>query len=366
MRSDDHAGRERLGVRRERIAIVGELQRRSRAAATAQNAENGTSRCAGHGIATGPARDLERARDAPPSGAASVCLLVVPAGTSRRSSAVALRANHARLDLAAVPRELLPDGHCRRGSATRPDRARRYARRLAGGSNATVARAVGPQQVLPWCERTVARVERGRRRGRARSPQPCGRPEAPTAAPEQPAILLRRVQRRREHAQRLRKKDGRAPTDAVVRSAHQLPCCRVDRLRHTVAHRGDRLVGEDRAQVVVRREADVLPRHRRKQRTALHLVTAVADRLDERPGVHRPSPVSRSGVRFAVKLTPHPGPAVIVFETMPIHGPSVARGALVITCDAGCPDSMRLMSRALTVRTILRRWQPLQPMMVTR
>ena len=54
--------------------------------------------------------------------------------------------------------------------------------------------------------------------------------------------------------------------------------------------------------------------------------------------VHRPRPVSMSGVRLAVKLTPH-GPANAVFVAAPlhVHGPAGFGGA-GMTTSAGWPD----------------------------
>ena len=52
--------------------------------------------------------------------------------------------------------------------------------------------------------------------------------------------------------------------------------------------------------------------------------------------VHLPSPVSRSGVRFAVKLTPQgPAYAVFVAPMATIHGPGGSAGASGISNDSG-------------------------------
>src|SRR5687767_8762928 len=61
--------------------------------------------------------------------------------------------------------------------------------------------------------------------------------------------------------------------------------------------------------------------------------------------LHLPRPVSASGVRFAVKLTPHgPDHAVFVPDETIIHGPSGSTGAGGILSDSGWPESMRVMS----------------------
>src|SRR5512145_3398650 len=60
--------------------------------------------------------------------------------------------------------------------------------------------------------------------------------------------------------------------------------------------------------------------------------------------VHLPSPVSRSGVRFAVKLTPHgPAQAVLVAANAATHGAS-SFGAGGSVMPSGWPDSARVMS----------------------
>src|SRR5512134_2967259 len=78
--------------------------------------------------------------------------------------------------------------------------------------------------------------------------------------------------------------------------------------------------------------------------------------------VHLPSPVSASGVRLAVKLTPH-GPAHAVFVAAPltIQGPSgFGGGGSVI--DSGWPESARLMSGSgpfgPTTHGVWQSWQP--------
>src|SRR5882672_8779546 len=84
--------------------------------------------------------------------------------------------------------------------------------------------------------------------------------------------------------------------------------------------------------------------------------------------VHLPRPVSRSGVRLAVKLTPQgPDHAVFVAANAFCHGPSAIVGAGGITRVSGCPDNMRSMSGAGPVGVILSGvWQSLQPVTVTR
>src|SRR5688572_57788 len=85
--------------------------------------------------------------------------------------------------------------------------------------------------------------------------------------------------------------------------------------------------------------------------------------------VHLPRPVSGSGVRFAVKLTPQgPAQAVIVFDATAPHGPSGARaGPPVIATSCGWPESMRVMSgsgpRGVIVHGV---WQSLHTMIFTR
>src|SRR5438477_11810440 len=57
-----------------------------------------------------------------------------------------------------------------------------------------------------------------------------------------------------------------------------------------------------------------------------------------------PSPVAESGVRFAVKLTPHgPENAVKLISIAPIQGGPICAGA-VMTIPAGCPDSSFVVS----------------------
>src|SRR5512140_547591 len=71
--------------------------------------------------------------------------------------------------------------------------------------------------------------------------------------------------------------------------------------------------------------------------------------------VHVPRPVSRSGVRFAVKLTPQgPAQAVMVAAATTSQGPSGRAGAGGITRAAGCPDRKRLSSGAGPLGPIFR------------
>src|SRR5687768_6442056 len=83
--------------------------------------------------------------------------------------------------------------------------------------------------------------------------------------------------------------------------------------------------------------------------------------------LHLPSPVSGSGVRFAVKLTPHgPDHAVLVAAAETIHGPT-GLGAGGSCRSAGCPGSARLMSGAGPFGVIAHGvWQSWQPEVVTR
>src|SRR5688572_5157554 len=83
--------------------------------------------------------------------------------------------------------------------------------------------------------------------------------------------------------------------------------------------------------------------------------------------VHFPRPVSGSGVRLAVKLTPHgPDHAVLVAEAETIHGP-LGFGAGGSGKSAGCPESARVMSGCgpfgPTTHGV---WQSWQPEVVTR
>src|SRR5262245_65936086 len=84
--------------------------------------------------------------------------------------------------------------------------------------------------------------------------------------------------------------------------------------------------------------------------------------------VHRPRPVSESGVRFAVKLTPHgPDHAVVVAVVVTSHGASGTRAAVFTTTLSGWPDSMRLKSGSGPFSPIFSGvWQSLQPAIVTR
>jgi len=83
--------------------------------------------------------------------------------------------------------------------------------------------------------------------------------------------------------------------------------------------------------------------------------------------LQRPRPVSGSGVRFAVKLTPQgPAKAVLVPAPSQTHLPSSA-GGLDITRSAGCPVSARDMSGSGPAGPSLNGvWQWWQPMMLTR
>ena len=84
--------------------------------------------------------------------------------------------------------------------------------------------------------------------------------------------------------------------------------------------------------------------------------------------VHWPSPVSASGVRLAVKLTPHgPACAVLVADDVISHGPAGSVGAGGITSASGWPDSMRLMSGSGPFGPSLNGvWQSWQPLVLTR
>src|SRR5687768_4691147 len=84
--------------------------------------------------------------------------------------------------------------------------------------------------------------------------------------------------------------------------------------------------------------------------------------------VHRPSPVSASGVRLAVKLTPHgPAHAVLVPAAVTSHGPGGSCGAGGMASVSGCPESMRVMSGAgPDGPTFHGVWQSLHPAIVTR
>src|SRR5687768_12059987 len=78
--------------------------------------------------------------------------------------------------------------------------------------------------------------------------------------------------------------------------------------------------------------------------------------------VHLPRPVSRSGVRLAVKLTPHgPANAVLVAAIETSQG-SGWRGAAGIFTSAGWPDSARVMSGsgplAPSTHGVWQSWQP--------
>src|SRR5687768_4292754 len=83
--------------------------------------------------------------------------------------------------------------------------------------------------------------------------------------------------------------------------------------------------------------------------------------------VHLPRPVSASGVRLAVKLTPHgPAHAVLVAAAETSHG-ACGFGAGGICMSCGWPESMRLMSGSGPFGpTIHGVWQSLHPEVVTR
>src|SRR4029453_11345063 len=75
-----------------------------------------------------------------------------------------------------------------------------------------------------------------------------------------------------------------------------------------------------------------------------------------------PRPVFASGVRLAVKVTPHgPANAVPVADPAVTHGPSNA-GATGSGADAGWPESIRLESRSGPLSpAFIGVWQSLQP-----
>jgi hypothetical protein len=81
-----------------------------------------------------------------------------------------------------------------------------------------------------------------------------------------------------------------------------------------------------------------------------------------------PRPVSGSGVRFAVKLTPHgPEKAVFVGAATMSQGPAGVTAGSVIERLSGWPDSMRLMSGSAPFGVGFHGvWQSLQPDVVTR
>src|SRR5436309_423890 len=80
-----------------------------------------------------------------------------------------------------------------------------------------------------------------------------------------------------------------------------------------------------------------------------------------------PRPVSLSGVRLAVKLTPHgPAHAVFVAATCTIHGPD-GGGAGGSSMSDGCPVRARDMSSSGPFGPIFHGvWQSLQPIVFTR
>ena len=83
--------------------------------------------------------------------------------------------------------------------------------------------------------------------------------------------------------------------------------------------------------------------------------------------VHLPRPVSTSGVRLAVKLTPHgPANAVLVAAPLQVHGPDSFGGG-GMTKSAGWPESARDMSGSGPLGPSFHGvWQSLQPMARTR
>src|SRR5688572_19186757 len=84
--------------------------------------------------------------------------------------------------------------------------------------------------------------------------------------------------------------------------------------------------------------------------------------------VHLPRPVSGSGVRLAVKLTPHgPANAVLVAAPSHVHGPSGNAGGDGITTSCGWPVNARVMSCSGPRGPIFQGvWQSLQPIVFTR
>src|SRR6185436_3738105 len=84
--------------------------------------------------------------------------------------------------------------------------------------------------------------------------------------------------------------------------------------------------------------------------------------------VHWPRPVSGSGLRLAVKLTPHgPANAVLVAAATDTHGSGGSDGAGGMIISAGWPVSMRDMSGSGPLGPIFHGvWQSLQPMVSTR
>ena len=85
--------------------------------------------------------------------------------------------------------------------------------------------------------------------------------------------------------------------------------------------------------------------------------------------VQMPRPVFWSGVRLAVKLTPH-GPRVRRVgwrrRDHPLRRRSTSPARLITSC-SGCPDSIRVMSGSGPFGPIFSGvWQSLQPPMVTR
>src|SRR5688572_13593077 len=83
--------------------------------------------------------------------------------------------------------------------------------------------------------------------------------------------------------------------------------------------------------------------------------------------VHLPRPVSGSGVRLAVKLTPQgPDHAVLVAAAVMTHGPAEGGGS-GSSIFSGWPDSMRLMSGSGPAAPIFHGvWQSLQTEVITR
>ena len=83
--------------------------------------------------------------------------------------------------------------------------------------------------------------------------------------------------------------------------------------------------------------------------------------------VHFPRPVSASGVRLAVKLTPHgPAKAVLVAAPLHAHAPSSLGGGGTAK-SAGWPESARVMSGSGPFGPSFQGvWQSLHPMAPTR
>src|SRR3982751_4478485 len=84
--------------------------------------------------------------------------------------------------------------------------------------------------------------------------------------------------------------------------------------------------------------------------------------------VQRPSPVSGSDVRLAVKLTPHgPAHAVFVADETTSQGSAGSLGTAGITSASGWPESIRLASGSGPLAPIFSGvWQSPQAPVVTR